>query len=116
MLVWMARQAGYVWRVTRGRFRRRAGAGSANAAAARCRSTTPSYPRLPAHAHSTYSQHHTPQLPNSEIEIFRSFNPNPSLQRERDIALGVYFHTRLFLHLNRFDTESQTVYIRKFDE
>lgn len=57
------------------RLRSRAAAGSASAPpAARCRSTPPpSYPRLPAHAHSTYSQRHTPQLPNSESEMFHSF-------------------------------------------
>lgn len=56
-------------------FRSRAAAGSeiASAAAVNC-STPPSYPRLPAHAYSTYSQRHTPQLPNSEIEILKSFN------------------------------------------
>lgn len=57
-------------------FRWRAATGSATAGlAARRRPTAqPSNPRLPAHAHSTYSQHHTPQLPNSEYEMLISFN------------------------------------------
>ncbi|CAB3243983.1 unnamed protein product [Arctia plantaginis] len=70
----------------------RAAAGSASAApAARCRSTPPpSYPRLPAHAHSTYSQHHTPQLPNSEIESLISF----TISRAARIALERHYHGR----------------------
>lgn len=60
-----AAKAGLEW------FKARAAAGWANAGRTARRYSTPppSYPRLPAHAHSTYSPHHTPRLPNSDSEI-----------------------------------------------